>query len=108
MVLAVPWHINGDPTSNFPRQSRQLWGGDVNWRTALSYDATQALIAALQRNPTRNGVQKALISSDFSPTGASGIIRFLPSGDRNAAVILVRIQPGTTSGTGYDFVPLRP
>ncbi len=108
MVLAVPWHINGDPTSNFPRQSRQLWGGDVNWRTALSYDATQALIAALQRNPTRTGVQKALISSDFSPTGASGIIRFLPSGDRNAAVILVRIQPGTTSGTGYDFVPLRP
>ncbi|MBD2744394.1 ABC transporter substrate-binding protein [Coleofasciculus sp. FACHB-1120] len=108
MVLAVPWHINNDPTSNFPRQSRQLWGGDVSWRTALSYDATQALIAALQRNPTRTGVQKALISSDFSPSGASGVIRFLPSGDRNAAVILVRIQRGTISGTGYDFVPVRP
>ncbi|MFE1746176.1 ABC transporter substrate-binding protein [Coleofasciculus sp. H7-2] len=108
MVLAVPWHINSDSTSEFPRQSRQLWGGDINWRTALSYDATRALIAALQRNPTRTGVQAALRASDFSTTGASGIIRFLPSGDRNAAVILVRSQPGTTSGTGYDFVPLRP
>ncbi|MEH2258952.1 ABC transporter substrate-binding protein [Nostoc sp.] len=107
MVLAVPWHIDGDPKSDFPQKSRQLWGADVSWRSALSYDATVALIAALERNPTRAGVQQALLSSDFSATGASGTIRFLASGDRNAPVQLVKIVPGSRSRTGYDFEPVR-
>ncbi|MDZ7993555.1 MAG: ABC transporter substrate-binding protein [Nostoc sp. EfeVER01] len=107
MIVAVPWHIEGDPKSDFPQKSRQLWGGDVSWRSALSYDATVALIAALERNPTRSGVQQALLSSDFSATGASGTIRFLASGDRNAPVQLVKIVPGSRSRTGYDFEPVR-
>ncbi|MDZ8226850.1 ABC transporter substrate-binding protein [Nostoc sp. ChiVER01] len=107
MVLAVPWHIDGAPKSDFPQKSRQLWGGDVSWRSALSYDATVALIEALKRNPTRSGVQQALLSSDFSATGASGTIRFLASGDRNAPVQLVKIVPGSRSRTGYDFEPVR-
>jgi branched-chain amino acid transport system substrate-binding protein len=107
MVVAVPWHIAGDTTSKFPQESRQLWGGDVSWRTALAYDATVALIVALERNPTRSGVQQALASSDFAALGASGAIRFLPSGDRNAAVQLVQIVTGNRSRTGYDFEPVR-
>ncbi|MEH2197027.1 ABC transporter substrate-binding protein [Nostoc sp.] len=107
MVLAVSWHIDGDRKSDFPQKSRQLWGADVSWRSALSYDATVALIAALKLNPTRSGVQQALASSDFSTTGASGTIRFLASGDRNAPVQLVKIVPGSRSGTGYDFEPVR-
>ncbi|MEH1843736.1 MAG: ABC transporter substrate-binding protein [Nostoc sp.] len=107
MVVAVPWHIDSDPKSDFPQKSRQLWGGDVSWRSALSYDATVALIEALKRNPTRSGVQQALLSSDFSATGASGTIRFLASGDRNAPVQLVKIVPGSRSNTGYDFEPVR-
>ncbi|MEH2142794.1 ABC transporter substrate-binding protein [Nostoc sp.] len=107
MVVAVPWHIDSDPKSDFPQKSRQLWGGDVSWRSALSYDATVALIEALKRNPTRSGVQQALFSSDFSATGASGTIRFLASGDRNAPVQLVKIVPGSRSGTDYDFEPVR-
>ena len=107
MVVAVPWHIDSDPKSDFPQKSRQLWGGDVSWRSALSYDATVALIEALKRNPTRSGVQQALFSSDFSTTGASGTIRFLASGDRNAPVQLVKIVPGSRSRTGYDFEPVR-
>ncbi|MEH1786711.1 ABC transporter substrate-binding protein [Nostoc sp.] len=107
MVVAVPWHIDSDPKSDFPQKSRQLWGADVSWRSALSYDATVALIRALKSNPTRLGVQEALASSDFSASGASGTIRFLPSGDRNAPVQLVKIVPGSRSGTGYDFEPVR-
>lgn len=106
MVVAVPWHIDGAPDSAFPRQARQLWGADVNWRTALAYNATKALIAALESNPTRAGVQQALSSSDFAATGASGTIRFLPSGDSNAPVQLVKVVPGGRSGTGFDFVPV--
>ncbi|MGK7874573.1 MAG: ABC transporter substrate-binding protein [Xenococcaceae cyanobacterium] len=106
MVLAVPWHILGDPDSEFPKAATRLWGGDVNWRTALAYDATRVLIAALKRSATRSGVQQALSAPDFSASGASGKIRFLPSGDRNQAVQLVKIEPGSRSGFGYDFVPV--
>ncbi len=106
MVVAVPWHINSNPSSKFPKESRQLWGGDVNWRTAMAYDATKALIAALESNPTRIGVQQTLTSGGFSTTGASGAIRFLQSGDRNTPVQLVTVVRGDRSRIGYDFEPL--
>jgi len=106
MVVAIPWHILSNPNSNFAQGSRQLWGGEVNWRTALSYDATKALAAALAQNPTREGVQETLRTPNFSATGASGAIRFLPSGDRNQTVQLVRVVSGGRSSFGYDFVPV--
>ncbi|MEG4232386.1 ABC transporter substrate-binding protein [Microcoleus sp. Pol11C3] len=106
MVLAVPWHILADPQSNFPQTSKQLWNAEVSWRTALAYDAATALIAGLGRNPTRTGIQQALSASDFSAKGASGPIRFLPSGDRNRAVQLVTVKPGNRTSYGYEFVPI--
>lgn len=106
MAIAVPWHILADPQSNFPQKSKQLWNAEVSWRTALAYDATTALIAGLRVNPTRSGIQKALSASDFAATGASGAIRFLPSGDRNRAVQLVTVQPGSRTSYGYEFVPI--
>ncbi|NDJ19877.1 ABC transporter substrate-binding protein [Myxacorys almedinensis] len=106
MVVAVPWHIERDPRSPFARRSRQLWGADVNWRSAIAYDATQALIAALRQNPTRQGIQQALSASTFSAAGASQTVRFLPSGDRNAGIQLVNVVPGNRSGAGFDFTPV--
>ena len=106
MVLAIPWHILADPQSNFPQTSKQLWNAEVSWRTALAYDAAIALIVGLGRNPTRTGIQQALSASDFSAKGASGSIRFLPSGDRNRAVQLVTVKPGNRTSYGYEFVPI--
>ncbi|WP_353932548.1 ABC transporter substrate-binding protein [Okeanomitos corallinicola TIOX110] len=106
MVVAIPWHINSSSQSDFPQESRQLWGGDVSWRTAMAYDATKALIAGLENDPTRDGIQKAFLSPEFSTAGAAGEIRFLPSGDRNAPLQLVKIVPGDRSRTGYDFEPI--
>jgi branched-chain amino acid transport system substrate-binding protein len=106
MVLAVPWHILAEPQAEFPKAANQLWGREVNWRTALAYDAAKALIAGIERNPTRTAVQQALSSSDFSATGSSGEIKFLPSGDRNRAVQLVKVQPGIRTPWGFEFVPV--
>lgn len=108
MMIAVPWHISNSQ-SNFAETSRKLWWADVSWRTALSYDATQALIAALKQNPTRQGVAEILRSESFSVDGATGKVQFLPSGDRtnqltNPLSQLVTIEPGSRSGYGYDFV----
>jgi branched-chain amino acid transport system substrate-binding protein len=51
-------------------------------------------------------VQQTLADPSFSTPGASGVVRFLPSGDRNASVQLVKIVLGQRSGKGYDFVPV--
>ena len=86
--------------------AKKLWGGGVNWRTVLTYDATIALSEALKINPTRSGVQQTLLSPEFQAQGASNQIKFLPTGDRLAAVELVKVAAGNNSGFGYDFVPI--
>jgi branched-chain amino acid transport system substrate-binding protein len=106
MVIAAAWHPQAIPDNPFPKNAKKYWGGDVSWRSALAYDATQAIIAGLEQDNTRQGLQKTLSSSQFSANGAMGKIQFLPSGDRNASSILVKIQPGQSSGTGYDFAPV--
>jgi branched-chain amino acid transport system substrate-binding protein len=107
MVIAIPWDIDTDPKSQFVLQSRQLWGAEVNWRTALAYNATKALIAAMQKSPTREGIQHTLASNDFSTPGAADPVQFLPSGDSNAPVQLVRVVRNAKTSTGNDFVPVR-
>ena len=94
MIVAIPWHIRGEVDADFPQAASSLWKAEVNWRTALAYDATQVLIAGLKDNPTRKGIQATLSQSQFSTTGASGEISFLPSGDRNQKPQLVEVQPG--------------
>jgi branched-chain amino acid transport system substrate-binding protein len=106
MVVAVPWVLLSNPRSPFVQSAKTFWGGDVNWRTAMAYDAVQVLANAIRQNPSREGIQQTLAQPNFAVTGATGNIRFLPSGDRNQAMELVVVKPGSRSGYGYDFVPL--
>ncbi|MDJ0659193.1 MAG: ABC transporter substrate-binding protein [Crocosphaera sp.] len=108
MVLAVPWHPEAVGGNGFIAQARQLWGGDVNWRTAAAYDATMAILAALEKgNNDRSSIQNALSNGNFAVQGAAEDVKFLPSGDRNGGSILITIVPGAKSRTGFDFVPLK-
>ncbi|XHR84363.1 MAG: ABC transporter substrate-binding protein [Gloeotrichia echinulata GP01] len=108
IVVAAPWHKElSDKTLTFSDNAQKLWGTeDVNWRTALAYDATQAFIEALKRinksNPTRVEIQEKLSERGFSTDGASGPIRFLPSGERNAPFQLVKVCPNPKK-----FVPIQ-
>ncbi len=112
-VVTVPWHpLKSTPP--FAQTAASLWGGDVNWRTALSYDAFQALRSARSAgNVTpamgaqgRAALGQALAGQGFTANGSTGPISFLPSGDRNTTVLLVSVEPGSRSGAGFDFVPL--
>ncbi|WP_445250001.1 ABC transporter substrate-binding protein [Microcoleus sp. OTE_8_concoct_300] len=105
LVLPVPWHPETNPGSRFPENARQRWGGIVNWRTATSFDATQAVIAGLRQSTTREGLQQALRNASFSTRGSSEDVKFLPTGDRAGKPILVQVKQG--GSTGYNFVPLR-
>ncbi len=107
MVLTVPWHPEFLANNPFASNAVKLWGGDVNWRSATSYDATIALAGGLRKNSTREGLQQTLASASFEIEGAAGKIAFQPSGDRANASILVKVSKGDRSGVGYDFVPRR-
>ncbi|HEY9616276.1 MAG TPA: ABC transporter substrate-binding protein, partial [Microcoleaceae cyanobacterium] len=95
MVLATPTSIIGSP---FQKNAAQFWGTSeaISWRTALSYDAAKALITAISRDPTREGVQRSLTQPDFSAQGATGSVRFTTSGDRQGQVQLATIVPVKT------------
>ncbi len=105
-VLPTAWHPTVTANSEFNQNALKLWGMEGNWRTATAYDATKAILNGLSSASTRQQLQQALANSGFSVPGALGEITFKPSGDRQIDATLVKIQPGKSSGTGYDFTPL--
>jgi len=106
MVINSIWHPDTDSANPFAKNAQKLWSGIVNWRTATSYDAMQAIIAGLKQNPTRSGLQQVISQQGFSVNGATGVVKFLPSGDRSDTNMLLKIQPSKSS-TGYDFAPMQ-
>jgi branched-chain amino acid transport system substrate-binding protein len=104
MVLSVAWHVNQDETDSFVRDALKLWGGGVNWRTAMTYDASQIILSGLKSAATREQLQKTLTNAKFAAPGAKANIEFLPSGERNIRGTLVKIEPTPKSPTGYSFV----
>ncbi|MBE9046000.1 ABC transporter substrate-binding protein [Pleurocapsales cyanobacterium LEGE 10410] len=108
MVLAIPWHIKSSPDSKFASTARQLWGGNVNWRTAMAYDAAQAIISAIAHTPqpTRISIRQNLANPNLSTTGVEGRVSFLPSGDRLSDIQLVKIQPGSGDRFDFEFTPI--
>ncbi|MBL1177979.1 ABC transporter substrate-binding protein [Pantanalinema sp. GBBB05] len=110
MVIATIWHSSYPTATAYVRQAKALWKAEVNWRTAMSYDASQAIITALKQRHTRSGLQNILRQPTFTAPGASGPVQFLPSGDRKripgiGVLVSVQAVPGAT--TGYNFVPLK-
>ena len=106
MVLSVPWYQKPVARNSFIINAQELWGGGVNWRTAMAYDATQTVSQAIASGADRQNLQQTIANPEFSTQGATSEISFLPSGDRNLQGGLVKIKPGKKSGTGYDFVAL--
>lgn len=109
MVLSVAWHSQTERARIFTQETQSLWGGSVNWRTAMAYDATKAIAVGLELESTsRWQLQATLSNPDFAFAGATGKVQFLPSGDRNLKGILVKVESGDRSGVGYDFVTVKP
>lgn len=109
MVMEVPWH---NPSSEFARKAEYFWKGAVNWRTAMGYDATQAMAEGLRRMngiPNRWRLRQELSSHDFSANGATGKVEFDRSGDRKSSPnigVLVQVQPDPKVESHYRFARL--
>lgn len=111
LVIAVPWH---SPNSEFAQKAQTFWTGTVSWRTAMAYDATQAMIEGLRRingSPDRDRLRQVLSRPDFSAIGATGKVEFERSGDRKFSPnigVLVQVQPNSkpNSNSRYSFALL--
>jgi branched-chain amino acid transport system substrate-binding protein len=101
LILVAPWHPQANPS--FAEAIAQQWRGKVSWRTATAYDATQAIIAGLQQGTGRDRLQQTLHNPGFTVIGATGAVRFAPSGDRIGNPVIIQVQ---SNGSNYEFAML--
>lgn len=110
LAISVFWHPLTSFDKKFPQNTQKLWGGPVNTRSALTYDASRTLIKALemQPQPSREGMQQTLADPNFKAEGATGIIEFDPNtGNRkNPPKGLAHIVPCAREQFGMTFVPI--
>ncbi|MEC4814826.1 MAG: ABC transporter substrate-binding protein, partial [Scytonema sp. PMC 1069.18] len=108
MVIAVPWYrqTSQNSGSKFTSQAQQLWRGDVSWRTAMSYDATQALIAALFKKSTREGVAEVLQNQNFYANGASGRIGFINGESTQKSQLVKVVERNRRSHSSYEYISI--
>ncbi len=100
-VMAIPWSQKSTLNQKFFLQAEKLWGQSLYWRTALAYDATRTLLAALEQlpSPNRLDVQQAMASKHFKAYGATGKITFAKNGDRQEPIVqLVKVVQNPRTG----------
>jgi ABC-type branched-subunit amino acid transport system substrate-binding protein len=110
LAISVFWHPLTSFDKKFPQNVEKLWGGPVNTRAALTYDAARTLIKALeeQPEPSREGMQTTLADPNFKAEGATGIIEFDSNtrNRKNPPKLLVHIVPCSKEKFGFTFVPI--
>ncbi|MEL6931312.1 MAG: ABC transporter substrate-binding protein [Cyanobacteria bacterium J06600_6] len=104
LTLAVPWFAKSPRSQNFTSSCEKQWGGTVNWRTAMSYDATQALIKTFDANSDRAAVFSKLKQINVPANETSGQALQFSSGERSGEPVLVKAtRGGVASPSGSDF-----
>ncbi|NEQ86208.1 MAG: ABC transporter substrate-binding protein, partial [Moorea sp. SIO2I5] len=92
LTMAVPWFREAPKAENFSTAAKQLWKGEVNWRTATSFDATQAFIKALFQDADREILLDRLRNINLVGSDTSGLpLQFTPQGERESEPVLVQV-----------------
>ena len=95
LIIAIPWFRETLQAKSFAQTSDKMWGGGISWRTATSYDATQAFIKALSNNPSRTTVLEQLKQVKINSSETSGYpLQFTKERERQGESILVQIKDG--------------
>ena len=107
MVVPSPWLPDVKPNSHFSQTAMKYWGSKVNFRTAMAYDATAAIIQGLHWSDTRSKLRSVLTQANFSVDGATREFYF-EHGDRYGPVQLAYIQQSEPNSDQYQFALLKP
>jgi branched-chain amino acid transport system substrate-binding protein len=104
MVLVTPWHPDAFPENPFPSDAKKLWKAQVNWRTAMAYDATKVIIEGLRQSNSNNRQALRDKLHEIQVCGATDKISFKSTGERNETpVFLIKVAENNKSDTAYDF-----
>ena len=104
MVIVTPWHPDTNSKNPMVTNAQQLWSEPVNWRVAMAYDATKAIIEGLKQSKifTREELQQQLHKT--KTCGATGNISFARTGERNETrVFFITVKKDSSSNNGYKF-----
>ena len=107
LIIAVPWFAKLSQAENFSKVAIKQWGGQPSWRTATSFDATQAFIKTLSSDASRSTVLQKLRDLDIAAKETSGnALKFNPQQENEKAepvlVQVVKSRPGFQK-SGVDF-----
>jgi branched-chain amino acid transport system substrate-binding protein len=98
MVLPALWHPDLPEAKLFASQMEKLWGGKVNWRSAMAYDAMLAINAGgktcvreAEIGAAHNCLAKQLRSPSFGLVGSGQSLRFNDKGDRDMEAIMIKV-----------------
>ncbi|NET70196.1 MAG: ABC transporter substrate-binding protein [Sphaerospermopsis sp. SIO1G2] len=95
MILSVPWFRETPAAKDFAQKSAEIWGGNISWRTATSYDATQAFITALSPNASRTKILENLQTVKLQANETSGdSLQFTEERERQSEPVFVEIKNG--------------
>jgi branched-chain amino acid transport system substrate-binding protein len=107
MVLSISWFGK----TPYAKRAMTRWGGQINWRTAMSYDAVLALTSAFSADSSRASVLRNLGAVRVAASKTSGDpIQFSEAGSRLGQPKLVQIVRGSggPAGSGLNFQEITP
>ncbi|MBD2614682.1 amino acid ABC transporter substrate-binding protein [Nostoc punctiforme FACHB-252] len=96
LILAVPWFREAPKSQRFAQEAENQWGGGMSWRTATSFDATQAFIGSfkLSWNVSRVTVLENLPKINLSENTSGEPLKFDSSREINKEATLIMVKNG--------------
>ena len=95
LIIVTPWFRESSPAKAYAERSNQEWQLDISWRTATSFDATQAFIQALSKDNNRAKVLEKLQKVNLNNNETSGYqLKFTEERERQGQSVLVEVKNG--------------
>ncbi len=105
LILAVPWFRETVQSQDFANKAENFWEvQEISWRTATSFDATQAFISTLSTKATRSKVLRNLLKVKLDADKTSGENLQFNNGVRKMQPILVKIVTIPTERKTFKFL----
>lgn len=107
-MISIPWYPSTKERkkmTDFLGNNVEFWelnNAELTWQMAMSYDATQMLVAAISQQlsqgqtPTREGTKAVLASPNFQTEGLTGKITLQGSDRKEQFSFLIRPDCSTT------------
>ena len=112
LTMTIAWTADGEANPDFVKSSSssEFWKGEVNFATAMTYNAVQAMATAMVEDPTRSGIQRTLNSPDFvvkNTADAQPMTFTKGSRTAEAQLVTVEIVKDTSDAKRQcDFTPV--